>query len=74
MWNKIKQSSLSLAGSIILLFAFYLALPETKSPKKVTYGTKTVEEIIAGSYTKNYTQDTAGWDTTFTSTVTPIKD
>lgn len=75
MRKEIKQSSLILAGGIILLFAFYSALPETKkSSKTATYGTKTVEEIIAGSYTKNYTQDTTEWDTTFNSAITPIKD
>lgn len=76
MWNKIKESGLTLGLTCILLLAFYSVLPEVKSKNKISSvkDTKTVEEIIAGSYTKNYTPDTTEWDTTFTSTVTPIKD
>lgn len=74
MCKEIKQSSLTLAGIIVLLFAFYSALPETKSRKSTTYGTKTVEEIIADSYTKDYKQDTAEWDSSFKSAIIPIKE
>jgi len=74
MWNKIKSSGIGLAGVVVLLLAFYSAIPNTKSKSVQPNGTKTVEEIIAGSYTKNYTQDNTEWDTTFNSAITPIKD
>lgn len=53
-----------------------MALPEVKLKSKhvTAKGTKTVEEIIAGSYTKNYTPDTTEWDNTFKSSITLIKD
>lgn len=76
MWIKIKESGLAVGLTCILLLVLYAVLPEVKSKANISSAksTKTVEEIIAGSYTKNYKLDTTEWDTTFTSTVILIKD
>jgi hypothetical protein len=79
MWNKlvedIKYSSLALAGILVITYGTYAVWPESGIKEKVfqTKGTKPVEEIIAGSYTKDY-KEAEEWDSTFTSAIIPIED
>jgi hypothetical protein len=79
MWDKLKEntkrSGLALAGMLLILFAFYAVLPESKvTIKSQTKGPKTGDEIISGSYNKEYRQHNIQWDSTFKSAITPIKD
>jgi hypothetical protein len=74
--NKLVNSTttLILLGIILVPYLIYYSFPTKHVVKNSPKGTKTVEEIIQGSYTNNYKQDNTEWDTTFNSRITPTEE